>query len=50
MKFSRLAAAAAALGMFGFMHSALAEDAPKSITIATEGAYEPWNFTRPGGK
>jgi len=50
MKFSRLAAAAAALGMFGFMHSALAEDAPKSITIATEGAYAPWNFTNADGK
>ncbi|GLQ78917.1 nopaline-binding periplasmic protein [Mesorhizobium huakuii] len=50
MKFSRLAAAAAAVGMFGFMHSALAEDAPKSITIATEGAYAPWNFTNADGK
>ena len=50
MKFRRLAAVAAALGMFGFMHTALAEDAPKSITIATEGAYAPWNFTNADGK
>ncbi|TIX20262.1 MAG: transporter substrate-binding domain-containing protein [Mesorhizobium sp.] len=50
MKFNRLAAVAAALGMFGFMHTALAEDAPKSITIATEGAYAPWNFTNADGK
>ncbi|WP_297196107.1 transporter substrate-binding domain-containing protein [uncultured Pluralibacter sp.] len=25
-------------------------DAPKSITVATEGGYEPWNLTLPGGK
>jgi len=50
MKFNRLAVAAAALSMFGFMHTALAEDAPKSITIATEGAYAPWNFTNADGK
>jgi len=50
MKFSRFAAVAAALSMFGFMHTALAEDAPKSITIATEGAYAPWNFTNADGK
>ncbi|RWA74019.1 MAG: transporter substrate-binding domain-containing protein [Mesorhizobium sp.] len=50
MKVSRLAAIAAALSMFGFMHTASAEDAPKSITIATEGAYAPWNFTNADGK
>lgn len=50
MKFNGLAAVAAALSMFGFMHTALAEDAPKSITIATEGAYAPWNFTNADGK
>ncbi|WP_425348668.1 transporter substrate-binding domain-containing protein [Rhizobium oryziradicis] len=27
-----------------------AEDAPKEIKIATEGAYAPWNFTRADGK
>ncbi|WP_390634380.1 transporter substrate-binding domain-containing protein [Oryzibacter oryziterrae] len=27
-----------------------AADAPKSITIATEGAYAPWNFVTPDGK
>lgn len=30
--------------------SAHAENRPTEITIATEGAYEPWNFTRPDGK
>lgn len=29
---------------------AVAENKPTSITIATEGAYEPWNFTTPDGK
>ena len=35
-----------AIGLAG---SALAKDY-KSITIATEGAYEPWNFVQPDGK
>lgn len=30
--------------------AALAQDPPKEITIATEGAYAPWNFTTPDGK
>jgi len=30
-------------------NGAMAQDKPTSITIATEGAYEPWNFTGPGG-
>ncbi|MCA1490203.1 transporter substrate-binding domain-containing protein [Ensifer sp. NBAIM29] len=30
--------------------SAHAENRPTEITIATEGAYEPWNFTGPDGK
>lgn len=50
MKIHRLAAMAAAFGMLGFIHSALAQEAPKAITIATEGAYEPWNFTNADGK
>jgi len=29
--------------------SVVAQDKPTAITIATEGAYEPWNFTGPGG-
>jgi octopine/nopaline transport system substrate-binding protein len=29
---------------------ARAEDQPTAITIATEGAYAPWNFTGPDGK
>ena len=40
-----------ALGiMFVGMTAAAADDKPTAITIATEGAYEPWNFTGPGGK
>jgi octopine/nopaline transport system substrate-binding protein len=38
----------AVLTTFGF--AASAQDAPKSITIATEGAYAPWNFTTADGK
>ena len=30
--------------------AAPAEDRPTAITIATEGAYAPWNFTGPDGK
>src|SRR5262245_46726561 len=29
---------------------AFAQDSPKAITIATEGAYAPWNFTNADGK
>jgi len=29
--------------------AAFGQDRPTDITIATEGAYEPWNFTGPGG-
>jgi octopine/nopaline transport system substrate-binding protein len=29
---------------------AIAQEAPKAITIATEGAYAPWNFTNADGK
>ena len=36
--------------MLGFMHTALAQEAPKAITIATEGAYAPWNFTTADGE
>jgi octopine/nopaline transport system substrate-binding protein len=50
MRIHRLAAIAAALAMFGFGQTALAQDAPKAITIATEGAYAPWNFTTADGK
>lgn len=48
MKMLRYAVLAAALSMTGF--AASAGDAPKSITIATEGAYAPWNFTTADGK
>ncbi|WP_353646586.1 transporter substrate-binding domain-containing protein [Mesorhizobium sp. WSM2239] len=50
MKIRRLAAIATAFGMLGFMHAALAQEAPKAITIASEGAYAPWNFTTADGK
>ncbi len=34
-----------------FLGAAFAQNAmPKEITIATEGAYAPWNFTTPDGK
>jgi len=50
MKFRHLAAIAAVFSAFGFVQSAPAQDAPKAITIATEGAYAPWNFTTADGK
>jgi octopine/nopaline transport system substrate-binding protein len=50
MKIHRLAAVAAVLGVLGFGQTTLAQDAPKAITIATEGAYAPWNFTNADGK
>jgi octopine/nopaline transport system substrate-binding protein len=43
MKFIAAAMLLAATGVH-------AQSAPKEITIATEGAYEPWNFTGPDGK
>jgi octopine/nopaline transport system substrate-binding protein len=44
----RYMALVAALTTFAF--AASAQEAPKSITIATEGAYAPWNFTTADGK
>lgn len=48
MNLLRYAVLVAALTTFGFVASA--QSAPKSITIATEGAYAPWNFTTANGK
>jgi octopine/nopaline transport system substrate-binding protein len=48
MNIRRLATLAAIL--CGVAFGASAADAPKSITIATEGAYAPWNFTTADGK
>lgn len=48
MKVIRIAAIATAL--LGLIHSVAAQDAPKAITIATEGAYAPWNFITADGK
>ncbi|WP_438617870.1 transporter substrate-binding domain-containing protein [Oryzifoliimicrobium ureilyticus] len=36
--------------MLTYSSMSLAEDAPKEIKIATEGAYAPWNFTNANGK
>jgi octopine/nopaline transport system substrate-binding protein len=44
MKMFAFAALAAVFGS-----AAIAQEPPKSITIATEGAYAPWNFTNADG-
>lgn len=49
MKLLAIACLAAGLSLAAAL-SASAEDAPKKITIATEGAYAPWNFTTADGK
>src|SRR3984893_11654078 len=50
MKLLARLAASVAVGVIAFgAGSAQAKDW-KSVTIATEGAYEPWNMTLPGGK
>jgi octopine/nopaline transport system substrate-binding protein len=48
MRIGRIATIAA--GWMAMALPALAQDAPKAITIATEGAYAPWNFTNADGK
>ncbi len=50
MMIPRMAAFAAAFTALAYGHTALAQDAPTEITIATEGAYAPWNFTTADGK
>ncbi|MEO5796254.1 MAG: transporter substrate-binding domain-containing protein [Rhodoferax sp.] len=45
----RFTASLLALGLLACAAPAQAKDW-KSVTIATEGAYEPWNLTLPGGK
>ena len=47
---SRMVAFAATLSMLGFAPAAFGQEAPSAITIATEGAYAPWNFTTADGK
>ena len=49
MKIHQLAALAL-VNLFAFANTAPAQDVPKTITIATEGAYAPWNFTTADGK
>lgn len=50
MTINRMAALAAVFTTLGLAQPVLAQDAPKSIKIATEGAYAPWNFTTADGK
>ncbi|MDQ0423506.1 octopine/nopaline transport system substrate-binding protein [Peteryoungia aggregata LMG 23059] len=50
MTINRMAALAAIFTTLAFTQPVLAQDAPKSIKIATEGAYAPWNFTTADGK
>lgn len=47
---SKWAGLACAIGLAAGNAGAQAQTKPTSITIATEGAYEPWNFTAPDGK
>ncbi|NLS21078.1 transporter substrate-binding domain-containing protein [Rhizobium sp. P40RR-XXII] len=49
MQLSKLLLTSALLGVLS-AGAAVAETKPTEITIATEGAYEPWNFTGPDGK
>ncbi|WP_026621811.1 octopine/nopaline transport system substrate-binding protein [Ensifer sp. WSM1721] len=49
MRKIELALASMILGAFA-ANSVHAQGKPTEITIATEGAYEPWNFTGPDGK
>jgi octopine/nopaline transport system substrate-binding protein len=49
--FGKIATIAAfALTALVFSRGAEAQEKPTAITIATEGAYAPWNFTGPDGK
>jgi octopine/nopaline transport system substrate-binding protein len=50
MTIRRMAAIAAALSTLALGPAAMAQSAPTEITIATEGAYAPWNFTTAEGK
>lgn len=50
MKIRCIASLAAAFMTLALSQPVLAQDAPKEIKIATEGAYAPWNFTRADGK
>ncbi len=49
MRVSKLLLTSALLGVMS-AGAAAAQTKPTEITIATEGAYEPWNFTGPDGK
>lgn len=50
MTINRMAALTAVFTTLAFTQPVLAQDAPKPIKIATEGAYAPWNFTTADGK
>jgi octopine/nopaline transport system substrate-binding protein len=47
LRIATIATIAAMTAAIGF--AAAAQDTPKSITIATEGAYAPWNYTNADG-
>ncbi len=48
MTISRLIGIALVAGLVGL--GPAGAQAQKTVKIATEGAYEPWNFTGPGGQ
>lgn len=50
MTINRMAALTAVFTTLALAQPVLAQDAPKPIKIATEGAYAPWNFTTADGK
>jgi octopine/nopaline transport system substrate-binding protein len=50
MTINRMAALTAVFTTLAVSQPVLAQDAPKPIKIATEGAYAPWNFTTADGK
>ena len=50
MKLLARLAASVAVGVIAFGAAGAQAKDWKSVTIATEGAYEPWNLTLPGGK
>jgi octopine/nopaline transport system substrate-binding protein len=50
MTFRNMVTLAATISMLVSVSIASAQDAPKAIKIATEGAYAPWNFITADGK
>lgn len=50
MRISLIRMAAVVAGLVAAIGPSAAQELPKSITIATEGAYAPWNFTTADGQ